>query len=81
MMAQLQIYYGVSTAGQFSSDATAYLQAVALRGWQVSVLASNPVEWVVVLSVMTLIKHLQHPGQKLCRTLDKWRALELHQQC
>lgn len=71
----MQIYYGASPAGKFSSDVTAYLQAVALRGWKVPVLTSNRVEWVVVLSVMALIKHLQHPGQKLGRTLDKGRAL------
>ena len=54
----------MNSAGECSSVTTAYLQVMTLRGWQVSVFASNPVERVVVLSVVALIKHLQQPAQK-----------------
>lgn len=54
----------------------AYLQALTVLVQHVSVLASDPVEWVIVLSMMALVKHLQHPGQKLCRTLDNGQALQ-----
>ncbi len=51
------------------TDSKVYLQMALLFICQLSVLQGNLVEWMIVLSVMTLIKHLQsaHRPCSMCQ--------------